>query len=697
MSTLPKLRENLELKKTESTYPSTASWVLYDKVQNRFFRLHQKEIEILKCLQLNHTSLRSLVDIKEKVYGLSKIQLSDNEIEQFFEFLSSHSLLEINSNEMRAQCISKKFNMPSWQKRLTKSYFFFKIPLVNPDRHLAKLLPLTQWIFTKKSAFFLGVISILGIFLASREWHQFMGAAAGLLTPQGMSFFLIALAVVKVLHEMGHALAAKSMGCSVNNMGIAFMVFWPILYTDTTDSWRLSSGKQRLWIGVAGIMVELIIAAICLILWQIVPEGNIRNTLFLLATVTWAMTLLINLNPLMRFDGYFVFSDLIGIENLQERAFSLGKWFIRTRLIGMREVAPEKPRKILLTYCYAAWLYRLLLATTITILIYNLFFKVLAIFLIASYLIAAIAKPIGNEIYHWWVHRDKINPHHGMLTFTPLIAGLFIVLVFPWSSSIQVPAIHQTSNKISVYTAADGKITTLSERGQTVSAGDIIMTIDAYDLQHELALVENELLSLRWELQNHSVSEGRTRSFHRLKHELVSVEQKKKSLLAMHSLAETRAEFSGTFTDVPSDIRLGNWVPKGTKVGTLIQKSNTSHVIAYVDERNLARITTEARAEFLSSGVSQGKIAAVVESIEPTTVSRLENLYVASFYGGEVPTNSNQPDEVVGAFYRVHLHSDAPSPQRVLRGTVTIRAERSSMIMRLLNKVLGIWRRESGF
>jgi len=337
MTALPRLRQDLALIESEPAYPGAPTWVLHDKLSNRFFRLQWQEIEILKCLQNDVPAITSVDELMHALNDRALLNIDKSNIATFLEFLSTHALLEIQNDEMRAQCLSRQSSLPKWNQWLFKHYLFFKVSLINPDPYLDHMLPATRWLFTSKTVWLLGIVSTLGILLTLRQWHAFAPAIAGLLTPQGMLIFLTALVIVKILHEFGHALAAKAMGCSVPSMGIAFMVFWPILYTDTTDAWRLSRRSQRVWIGLAGVVVELAIAAICLLLWHILPEGNLRNTFFLLATVTWAMTLLINLNPLMRFDGYFVFADLLGVENLQERAFALGRWWLRVRLMGLDE------------------------------------------------------------------------------------------------------------------------------------------------------------------------------------------------------------------------------------------------------------------------------------------------------------------------------------------------------------------------
>ena len=144
-----------------------------------------------------------------------------------------------------------------------------------------------------------------------RQWDEFINTAVQFFNPAGLFYFLIALVFTKILHELGHGVAAKYYGCRVPTMGVAFLVMFPVLYTDTTDSWRLSSYQKRIRIGAAGLLTELSIACIALFLWPFLPDGAMKNAVFMLAAVTWVTSLLVNLNPFMRFDGYYLLSDLV--------------------------------------------------------------------------------------------------------------------------------------------------------------------------------------------------------------------------------------------------------------------------------------------------------------------------------------------------------------------------------------------------
>ena len=137
--------------------------------------------------------------------------------------------------------------------------------------------------------------------------------------------------------------------------------------------------------GAAGILVELAIAAWATLAWTLLPDGPLRGSMLLVATTTWVSTLLVNASPFMRFDGYFLLSDMIGVPNLHERSFALAKQLLRKALFGYEDPDPEpglgqKTKRAMMIFAVATWTYRLVLFLGIAVVVYNLFFKHLGIF-----------------------------------------------------------------------------------------------------------------------------------------------------------------------------------------------------------------------------------------------------------------------------------------------------------------------------
>ena len=222
-------------------------------------------------------------------------------------------------------------------------------------------------------------MGIMGLYIVGRQWDEFTSTFLYFFNLQGMGFYFLSLVAIKVLHELAHAYTVVRYGSKVPTMGVAFLVMFPLLYTDTSDTWRVRSARERMHVGAAGMIVELYIACIATFCWGFLPDGVLKSAAFILATTSWTMSLFINSNIFMRFDGYYIFSDLLGIQNLQKRSTEIGKWKLTEVLFNTGLKPPESLPKSMLRklyiYAWGVWVYRLFLFIGIAVLVYYFFLK----------------------------------------------------------------------------------------------------------------------------------------------------------------------------------------------------------------------------------------------------------------------------------------------------------------------------------
>ena len=285
---------------------------------------------------------------------------------------------------------------------------------------------------------------LLGLLLTARQWDTFSSSFFETLSVGGLWGYLIALAVTKSLHELGHALTATRYGLRVAHMGVAFIVMWPMLYTDTGESWRLRDRRQRLAIASAGILTELALAALATLAWNLAADGSaLKQSLFFLASTAWLLSLALNISPFMRFDGYFILSDLLDMPNLHERAGALTRAALRRLLLGWREPDPESfaplKRRLLIAFELLTWCYRLGVFVGIAVAVYLFFFKALGLLLFAVEISWFVVRPIWKELQVWWSGRGEVAASRRRLALLlPVLCLLPAVL--PWRSQIDAPA-----------------------------------------------------------------------------------------------------------------------------------------------------------------------------------------------------------------------------------------------------------------
>jgi putative peptide zinc metalloprotease protein len=430
MPVLASLREDLVLFPSSDNLDGSPTWAVQDPVRNKFVQIGWLEFEMMVRWQPNPVLLmKSLVQE-------TTLRPSLEDVLAFGHFLRAQGLVRIESREdlALARKVPAKPGLTDWRWWL-HNYLFFRIPLARPDKLLADVVPRLEWLFSPATLLVLALLSGMGVVLAARQSELFVQTFVDSLTLAGLLSFAFALMLAKTLHEAGHAIVATRYGVRVAHMGVAFLVLWPMLYTDTGESWRLRDHRQRLHIAAAGMSVEMILAGLALLGWALSPPGPLRSACFYLATTSVVMTLALNLSPFMRFDGYYVLSDAMDMPNLHERAGAIAKTWIRRTFLGWQDPWPEhfapNKHKALLCFAIGTWIYRLGLFLGIAVAVYLMFFKVLGIFLFAVEIVWFVMRPVYTELRTWRARRRDI--HRGR-------ASLWLLLLGHWSMGLPVGA-----------------------------------------------------------------------------------------------------------------------------------------------------------------------------------------------------------------------------------------------------------------
>ncbi|MEL6748554.1 MAG: site-2 protease family protein, partial [Pseudomonadota bacterium] len=291
------------------------------------------------------------------------VELGTSDIAEAIEFAQKNELSRAEGMQAWHQLHGRKTTgRQSFIKRWAQRYMFMRIPLIQPEPMLARLLPWCEIFYQRAFWTVLTAFFLVGAFLASRQAADLESAFYDAIAFQGLILYAVVLFGLKIFHELGHALTCARYGCRVPTMGIAIMIGAPILYTDTTDSWRLAQRRQRLFIVFGGVAAELIIACLALWAWLFLDDGPARDVAFALFTGALVLTAVVNLNPFMRFDGYYGLSDALNVPNLQSRSFALSRWRLRQWLFDLRQVPPEQfhpqLQRFLIYFGFLTWGYR---------------------------------------------------------------------------------------------------------------------------------------------------------------------------------------------------------------------------------------------------------------------------------------------------------------------------------------------------
>lgn len=313
----------------------------------------------------------------------------------------------------------------------------FRLPLWDPDAFLGRTLPwirpLTGWF-----GLLLWVVVVAsGLATAALNWSALTGNVADRLL--GMQNILITLAsypLLKALHELGHGYLTKARGGEVREMGVMLLVFFPVPYVDASASAAFPGKWQRAAVAAGGILVETFVAALAVTVWAEASDGFVRALAFNLALIGGISTLLVNGNPLLRYDGYYVLCDLIEIPNLGQRANAYLGHLVERRLFGatqLREISATRGEKVwFLIYAPAAFVYRLTVMLGIAGYIATRFF-VIGMALAAWSLFNAFLKPLAKQLRHVATAPQlrKVRRRAMGLTYGGLALAILIVALVP--------------------------------------------------------------------------------------------------------------------------------------------------------------------------------------------------------------------------------------------------------------------------
>ena len=697
---LPLLREELALFPGPKARNGAPTWSLHDPASNRFFRIGWREFEVLRRWPLRQAS-----QVATTVSAETTLTITVEQVWAIAQFLTLNQLITPQSPEDQARLLQQTSNRHPWFIRLLHNYLFFRIPLLHPDRFLERLLPALRWCFTPLFWLTLFLSSLVGLYLVTRRWDAFLNTFSYLFTWQGTLIFMGALFLVKVAHELGHALTAKYFGCRVPTMGVAFLVMWPMLYTETSEAWKLPAQKQRLAIGAAGILAELMLAVMATLAWSFLTDGPLRSAMFFVATLSWIMTLGFNLNPFMRFDGYFMLSDLLEIQNLHSRASALGRWRLREFLLNLGDAPPEqlssKERRFMILFAYATWLYRFFLFLGIALLVYHFFTKVVGLFLMLVEVGWFIILPIFKEFKVWYERRETW--HWGFSTLRSLLFLLLgiTVIFIPWRSEWSAPGVLQRLRHTVLYAPAPARVELLPfSEGDRVAKGETLAVLTSPDLEQQIAQTRRDILLLRWQLSFSSVNHDLLENNLIVQRELQSKMSAYEGALRQKKRLVLVAPFAGRVVARAEHLEVGHWVTDKEPLLSLVDETGWK-VEAYLGEEDLERVQHHTRAVFYPEGLDWPRLPCRVSSLDPMSVPHLTETAVASIYGGAVPVRQDGQGALIPGqgFFRIQLHPETAIPdlQQVLRGTVVLSGAPQTLFSRLWRTaVMGVVR-ESGF
>ncbi|WP_431024657.1 site-2 protease family protein [Halomonas sp. H5] len=489
----PRLRPHVRLHR--HLYRGQPWYVLQDPVSGRYHRFAPGAQRLMSRLDGERTLDEAW---QEVVASLGEAAPTQDETIQLLgtlhaaDALSHASALDLEALFERRD----RHRRRQWLQRV-RSPMAIRLPLLDPDRLLDLLYPLFRPLLSGiGGVLWLGVVLVAAV-LAVMHWEGLAAdVSSQLMSLHNLPLLVGVFIVVKAIHELGHGLMVKRWGGEVHELGIMFLVFMPVPYVDASAATAYPSKWQRAAVGAAGIMVELLLAALAMFVWLEAEEGLVRAIAFNAMVVGGVSTLLFNGNPLLRFDGYYVLADLLEIPNLFMRANRYVFYLVQHYLFGMQDarspVTAEGERGWLFVYSIASFVYRMFLMTLIVMFVASLFFTLgvlLAIWAVAQMLIWPLLKGVT-----FLLTSPRLTRHRGRawLATTLLLGGILLpVGLVPVPHATLAEGVLWVPERAVVHVSAGGFVAeVLAEPGGPVVAGEPLVRLEAPLLDAEIRVME---------------------------------------------------------------------------------------------------------------------------------------------------------------------------------------------------------------
>jgi putative peptide zinc metalloprotease protein len=603
----PKLRTDLRI--SEQTVAGEISYVIKNRETNSYNRYGITEYQLLSLCDGTHTAAEIAQAMSEKDPDLTT---SEADVLDFLDSVEA-TMWERSVGEKNL-AVLERIRDERKGRIDQSSVLYISFKAWDPDKTLTKLDKYLGWIFTKGFVIFSLFIFVVAIYLLAGDWTRVQQDTSALYSFAGKSaydiwIFWILLLGLGGIHEFGHGLTCKHFGGEVHQMGFLLIYFTPAFFTDTTDILLFKTGAPRQWVIFAGIWVELVICGLAALVWHFTAPGSLPNDFFykmmLLSGIQGA---LLNLNPLIKADGYYALSQFLKIDNLREESFGyLRAWVQKYIFRHDIDLPPSSKRQRRVFFLFG-----------ISAVIYSSSLLILMLLFVKNVLVSQMGDEWGylatlGVIYFFarngirkvlpaaraWI-RDKRGKYMAWkMTRAQQVGALGLILLFllpPFSSKVTTDLVLEPGKDARVRAVVDGRVQKVFvHEGDEVKAGQVLAVLenpeisaDVQSLTQQLALASSNLRNNQ-DRSDFSQAAQVVRDRSRLEQKL-SVAQKRTQDL------EIRAPMNGVVVTSNVNQEAGRYLSAGDEFARVVDRS-TMKARILVQDRELPDVQPGAPAK----------------------------------------------------------------------------------------------------
>ena len=621
--------------------------LLKDPVTEKDFRVSEYEHRFLRDLD----GTVSIEDTQERLKAKGYYYSDDDRNQIVSRAAQTGLLLGTRVGSAQYQ-MAMKDRILQWKRgqRLSRVYFLF-IPLVNPDRFLQRTLPMFRALCNRWTAAIVAVALVGATYLIISGLPRIQREFLFFFNTGNLLYLWVTIALAKLIHELAHAYTAKRLGLHVPQMGIVFLIFFPCLFCNTTDAWQLADRRQRMAISGAGVVAELVLGICATYIWYFSKPGVANSIAFYLIGVSLASTILVNGNPLLKFDGYFLLTDWLGMPNLYQKSFAYLRYLFMNRILGVSTVPDPavhaRETFIFATYGTLSFIYRIFLYTGIAVGVYYRFDKTLGILLAALALGLFMVRPTMKGMISLYRQRSQLRPGtRGVLTLVGFLVVMAALLAIPIPGNSVYPCFLDSARKQKLTVPQHTWVDEVHIReGTKVSAGTVLFTLDASILNLKLLEKRADRETIKADLGLMLLSDQRRAEIPGKEIELYQVEDEIRRIKQQLAKAQggITAPFDGVVTKLNPHMKKGFQPGEGVVVGELESPAECA-IHGLIPERDLDKVRVGQEIRILLNGARRDLVLQV-RDIRPFSEKDLNESPFSSRVGGELATEVKGQDQ----------------------------------------------------
>ena len=640
----PRLRSHVQLHRHQ--YRGQLWYVLQDRSNERFHRFSPAAYAFIGLMD----GQRTVQDIWE----FSSTKMGDEaptqpEVVQLLSQLHAADVLQCDIPPDIAELLHRheRTQQKKWQRR-AMSIFAWQFPLFDPERLLQTFVPLVRPFFGWGGALLWLCIVIPAVLIGAAHWSDLTANIIDrMTTPQNLILLWFLFPIIKALHEFGHAFAVKVFGGEVHEMGIMLLVFSPVPYVDASASSAFPSKWQRTVVGAAGMIVELVIAAVAMFVWVSVEPGTVRMLAYNTIVIAGISTVMFNANPLLRFDGYYILADLIEIPNLRQRGNIYLGYLCERYLFGLAEApvpqATPGERTWFVGYSVTSFIYRIFVVIAILLFLTDQFFA-LGMFFAGLTAFTWFVLPLGKGLsYLFTSPRIRRVRGRALAVTSGAMAVIVVALCLtPVPFRTRAEGVVWIPEDAIVRAGADGFVgQVVAIPGSTVSRGDVLVLCHDSVLTTQVTVLEAQLREIEARIRE-QLSENIVKA-KILEEEKGYIEEKLARVREQARDLVITAKVAGILILPRAENLPGRFVHRGDVLAHVVDL-NTLTVRTIVDQTDIDLIRHGMKAvQIRFSERLASPIDAAVKRLVPAASDELPSLALGSEGGGQVPMDTKDP------------------------------------------------------